>query len=76
MGKASARCRRAENAADYTEMSWNMSKKTQKLLEGLYGKPTPITGACSVCGERLRLKKDETVWSHQRTKRKPNGCPG
>jgi hypothetical protein len=45
-------------------------------LEGLYGKPTPLTGACSVCGERVRLRKDRTVWIHRRTRRKPARCRG
>jgi hypothetical protein len=50
--------------------------KAANSLDGLYGKPTPLTGACARCGVRVRLKKDGTVWRHGRTSRKPTACPG
>jgi hypothetical protein len=37
----------------------------------LYGKPIPVTGVCTVCNSRVRLKKDGTLWSHRRKPSKP-----
>ena len=48
----------------------------QKYLEGLYGKPTPLTGACVMCGVRVRIRKDGTAWSHRRKPSKPVACQG
>jgi hypothetical protein len=52
-----------------------MSKR-DGYLSGLYGRPTPLTGACISCGARVRLRKDGTVWLHGRGRKKPDGCPG
>jgi uncharacterized protein YjbI with pentapeptide repeats len=42
----------------------------------LYGTPTPITGVCTVCNSRAKLKKDGTMWSHRRKPSKPAVCQG
>jgi hypothetical protein len=52
--------------------------RREKYLEGLYGKlPTPLTGSCTTCSARVRLKKDGTLWRHGRkSKKNPTGCRG
>jgi hypothetical protein len=38
-----------------------------------YGPQPPLTGICSVCGQRFKLRKDGTLWFHTRRK---FACPG
>lgn len=38
-----------------------------------YAKPAPLTGVCSVCTQRVKVKQDGTLWSHQRRK---SACKG
>jgi hypothetical protein len=47
-----------------------------KYLAGIYGRPMPLTGACAVCGLRVKIRKNGTVWLHGRSRKKPAGCPG
>jgi hypothetical protein len=50
--------------------------KKQRLLSGQLGRPIPLTGACAVCGERVRIKGDGNTWLHGKGRRKPDGCKG
>jgi hypothetical protein len=38
-----------------------------------YATPTPLTGVCPVCSQRVKVKQDGTLWSHQR---KGSTCKG
>jgi hypothetical protein len=38
-----------------------------------YGRPPPLTGVCTVCSQRLRLRKDGMLWLHTRRR---SACPG
>jgi hypothetical protein len=33
-----------------------------------YGQPPPLTGICTVCSQRVKVRKDGTLWLHQRRK--------
>jgi hypothetical protein len=37
--------------------------------------PAPLTGVCPTCVQRVKVKKDGTLWRHQRRQREPC-CPG
>lgn len=37
--------------------------------------PAPLTGVCTICAQRVKVKKDGKLWRHQRRQREPS-CPG
>jgi hypothetical protein len=43
----------------------------------MYVKPAPITGVCTACNQRIRVKKDGMLWRYRHQSRKKlSDCSG